>query len=54
MTAYINNYLDEEGATLPKQVQAKFASIPAPCPMTKQTHPSITPKHRKNTSLNFE
>ena len=54
MTAHVNNYLDEEGAVTPREVQAKIASIPALCRSTKQLPPAITPKHRKNNSLNFE
>ncbi len=52
MTAHINAYLDEEGAALPHDVQAKFPTIPDPLP-SQGKQPAITPKHRKNNSLNF-
>lgn len=53
MTSHINSYLDEEGAALPKEVQAKFPNIPDPVP-SQSKQPGFTPNHRKNNSLNFE
>jgi serine/threonine protein kinase len=54
MAAHVNSYLDEEGAVGPREMQAKIAIIPPLGPSVKQQPPAVTPKHRKNNSLNFE